>query len=227
MPITCGTCVASTYDYLAVVSNPTSAYWDLVAGGAGELTDQVDLGPELTSLWTFGAPAGTDGLYSETGSVSVTIEVFGGASQTVSFVLDTATGPDANSLLATWGAFTNITLTPFIGSDAQSALTLDAFDSPFDPDGGTALSDGPDGLSVRLATNDFDTSQDAFQAQGIWGAAITLPGTDGSSEYSSYTLSFDYDFSTYDNQTLVPEPTMAALWLVASGALWAVRSAQR
>ncbi|MEO1309394.1 MAG: hypothetical protein AAFV51_00315, partial [Pseudomonadota bacterium] len=92
---------------------------------------------------------------------------------------------------------------------------------------GTGVSDGPDGLNISLATNDFDASEDAAQAQGIWGAGITLPGTDGSSEYTSYTLSFDYDFSTYDHQTTVSEPAAAGLALVAVAGLWAARRAKR
>ncbi|MEL6364612.1 MAG: hypothetical protein AAFR11_07220 [Pseudomonadota bacterium] len=223
MPIVCGHCQQSAFDYAGVVTNPTDFYWDLVAGGAGALTDPVDLGPELTSLWTFGAPAGTDGLYSETGSISLSIDVVGGASQTLSFVLDTATGPQSNGLFATWGSFNNITLTPFIGADAQDKLIVDIIGSGFAPDDGTSTFTDADGIDVSLATNDFDASEDAAQAQGIWGIGFDLPGTDGNSEYTSYTLSFDYDFSTYDTQTPVSEPAAAGLALAAFAALWLAR----
>jgi hypothetical protein len=207
MPRTCGYCATNLYDQFGIYVNPSTAVWNLVDGGQGQIQDPVDDAASVTSLWTFG---GAPDLSAAAGSYTATIAVTQGAPQTLSVVLDTATGRSDDTTLASWGSITNVQLVPFVGSTARPALTLSWNRSPFDPDGGTGLSVDAGGADIQLAARQFGAPARTEQPEGIWGAAAVLPGRDASGQaYTSYRLSFDYDLHTHDLRGSVGEEAAA------------------
>jgi hypothetical protein len=207
MPRNCGWCSLNAFDQVGIYVNPSSPVWNLVDGGNGQIQDPVDNAASVTSLWTFG---GAPDLNDAAGSYSTTIAVTQGAPQTLSVVLDTATGRSDDTAHASWGSITNVQLVPFIGSTARPALTLAWNRSPFDPDGGTGLAVDASGADIQLAARQFGASARTEQPEGIWGASAVLPGRDAAGQaYTSYRLSFDYDLHTHDLRGSVGEEAAA------------------
>jgi hypothetical protein len=208
MPRECAACATNLFDQFGIYTNPSSPVWNLVDGGQGQTQDPIDSAAAVTSLWTFG---GAPDLNAAAGRYTATITVSQGAPQTLSVVLDTATGRSDDTAHASWGSITNVQLVPFVGSTARPALTLAWNRSPFDPDGGTGLVVDAGGADIQLAARQFGASSRTDQPEGIWGAAAVLPGRDASGQaYTSYRLSFDYDLQTHDLRGSVGEEAAAA-----------------
>ena len=208
MPRDCPSCATNLFDQFGIYTNPSTAVWNLVDGGGGQLQDPIDDAATVTSVWTFG---GAPHLPAGAGRYTATISVAGGAPQTLSVVLDTATGRSDDSALASWGSITNLQLVPFVGSTARPALALAWTVSPFDPDGGTALVVDAGGADLQLAARQFGATARSAQPEGVWGAAAVLPGRDASgTAYTSYRLTFDYDLHSFDTRGSVGEEAAAA-----------------
>jgi hypothetical protein len=208
MPRECAACATNLFDQFGIYVNPSSPVWNLVDGGNGSIQDPVDAATTVRSVWTFG---GAPDLNDAAGSYSTTVAVTQGAPQTLSLVLDTATGRSDDTAHASWGSITNVQLVPFVGSAARPALTLAWNRSPFDPDGGTSLVVDSSGADIQLAARQFGASARTEQPEGIWGASAVLPGRDAAGQaYTSYRLSFDYDLHTHDLRGSVGEEAAAA-----------------
>jgi hypothetical protein len=196
MPRECPYCSLNAYDQFGIYVNPADQAWNLVEGGGGSILDPVDGPTGLTSVWTFGGHGATSAI---AGSYSTSLAVTGGAPQHLTLVLDTATAQSADATKPSWGTLTNVQLTPYIGALRQPAVTLSWTASPFDPDGGTALTVDAGGLDLSLAVRDVGSSSRDTQLEGIWGAGAILPGRNAAGQaYTSYTLRFDYDLRTTD-----------------------------
>ena len=207
MPRDCPHCATNLFDQFGIYTNPATAVWNLADGGQGSVLDPIDDAAAITSLWTFG---GAPDLSSAAGSYTATIAVTQGAPQTLSIVLDTATGQSDDTALASWGSITNVQLVPFVGATARPALTLAWSRSPFDPDGGTGIFVDSGGADITLAARQFNASARTEQPEGIWGAAAVLPGRDTSGQaYTSYRLTFDYDLHSHDQRGVVGEEAAA------------------
>lgn len=203
MPRECAQCATNLFDQFGIYTNPSTAVWNLVDGGQGSVLDPVDDAATITSFWTFG---GAPDLGAAAGHYTTSIAVTQGAPQTLSIVLDTATGRSDDTALASWGSITNVQLVPFVGATARPALTLAWNRSPFDPDGGTGIFVDSNGADLQLAARQFGATARTEQPEGIWGAAAVLPGRDASGQaYTSYRLSFDYDLHTHDLRGAVGE----------------------
>ena len=207
MPRECAHCATNLFDQFGIYTNPSSPVWNLVDGGQGSVLDPVDDAAAVTSLWTFG---GAPDLNAASGNYTATIAVMQGAPQTLSIVLDTATGHSDDNALASWGSISNVQLVPFVGATARPALTLVWSRSPFDPDAGTAIFVDAGGADLQLAARQSGASARTEQPEGIWGGAAVLPGRDASGQaYTSYRLSFDYDLHTHDLRGSIGEEAVA------------------
>ena len=207
MPRECALCATNLFDQFGIYTNPSSPVWNIADGGQGQVLDPIDDPAAITSAWTFG---GAPDLSAAAGSYTATIAVTQGAPQTLSIVLDTATGQSDDTALASWGSISNVQLVPFVSATARPALTLVWSRSPFDPDGGTGIFVDAGGVDVALAARQFNASARTEQPEGIWGAAAVLPGRDASGQaYTSYRLSFDYDLHSYDLRGSVGEEAVA------------------
>src|SRR5688572_23975863 len=99
MPRECPLCATNPFDQFGFYVNPATAIWNLIDGGQGQVLDPVDDAAAITSLWTFG---GAPDLSTATGRYSTTIAVTQGAPQTISVILDTATGRSDDTAHASW-----------------------------------------------------------------------------------------------------------------------------
>jgi len=237
MPRDCTSCSINVFDQFGIYTNPGTAVWNLVDGGSGQIQDPVDAAAAVTSVWTFG---GAPDLHGAAGRYAATLAVTQGAPQTLSIVLDTATGRSDDTAGASWGTITNVQLVPFVGGTARPALSLAWTASPFDPDGGTGLFVDAHGADVQLAARQFGASGRTEQPEGIWGAAAVLPGRDAAgTAYTSYQLTFDHDLHSFDTRGSVgeeaaaPPPAPAPLgevsvqWTVLLGVALAVLAGRR
>jgi hypothetical protein len=195
------------WDLFAVSLSPNGMYWDLVNGGAGANSDPLlypdPAGAPVTAVepntplggvvWGFGGLDWGDSTL-ESDSNTHSIELMGAADYYLSVVLDTATNPQADGHVPSWGTVSDIVVRPWEGTNWGSAIDIQNWmTSPYDPDGGTMVSAGTSS-SITLAANDFAKQELDDQAgTGIWGAAAQLPPADG------YKVEFTTDVSTWDS----------------------------
>ena len=221
MPRTCPDCSTTTFDPFGLYAHPFQAYWEVAGGGSGRVLDPVDGPGGMLSLWTYGGPDTMGGLIRADGSVrpgdGSVIPVLEGAPQVVSFVLDTATGPDIDTWLASWGQVTNLQFIPYIGEQALAPVMLDWTVSPFDPDRGTVLSQQGAATTIGFAQQQVGVDRDVAQPLGIWGAAAMLPGRGVEGAYTHYALNFEYELATWDNRGVAPVPEVSSVSMLAMG----------
>jgi hypothetical protein len=196
------------YDLFAVSLNRNDVYWNLVKGGAGTISDPV-LSPDPAGIpvtaidgntalggvvWGFGGADWGDGI-RDSHSNTHSIELMGAGDYYLSVVLDTATSPQADTYVPSWGTISNIVVRKWTGTGWGPAEDIQNWStSPYDPDGGTGVSGGTSS-SVTLAGNDFGKGEipDEQSGTGIWGASVELPYADG------YKVEFTTDVYTWDS----------------------------
>ena len=197
------------WDLFCVNLTPNAMYWNLVNGGTGGLSDSLvspdpSGGPVIDNSTPLGGVAyGFGGLDWGNGTLEsdvagYTIQLIGASDYYLSVVLDTKTIQSSDGVYPSWGAISNIVVTPGTPGNWGAPIVPNWVLSPFDPDGGTVLNPGLSS-SVTLASNDFGAPEGATQAgnsRGIWGAAAQLPDAPG------YKVDFDTNVITWDSYGL-------------------------
>jgi hypothetical protein len=197
---------AEYWDLFAVCLSRQDVYWNLVDGGAGGLSDPL-LSPDPMAtgvidpntaldgvVWGFGGVAWGDNVLDSDAN-TYSIELKEETDYYLSVVLDTSTTPQHNGYFSSWGSISQIVVRPWdLDANDWGAPVVPNWNiSPFDPDGGTAVTAGP-ASSVTLAGNDFGKLEyDNQGGMGIWGAAAHLPAADG------YKVEFTTDIHTWDS----------------------------
>ncbi|MHC4332949.1 MAG: DUF7901 domain-containing protein [Planctomycetota bacterium] len=197
------------WDLFAVCLSRQDVYWNLVDGGAGSLSDPlvspdpmatavIDLNTPLDGVvWGFGGVAWGDNILDSDAN-NYSIELKEETDYYLSVVLDTSTTPQHNGYFPSWGSISQIVVRPWDpdANDWGDPVVPDWVISPFDPDGGTAVTPGVSS-SVTLAGNDFgDLEYDDQGGMGIWGAAAHLPAAAG---YKVEFAAEVYTWDSYDN----------------------------